>query len=135
MIDTGQSSTLLHAKKFSGEVGPTYWGILNFGQLNHFTSLQHLIQCNVFIPFKLCDEKTNILDMGKQRRRSSSQLNSAFVFTTCIVQFLYFLNPKFQASNHLLSLYSLVCVRPVWKSHCWFSHDAAPYSYIHMDTS
>ena len=27
----------------------------------------------------------------------------------------YFLNPKFQASSHLLSLYSSVCVRPCWK--------------------
>ena len=32
-----------------------------------------------------------------------------------IVQFLYFLNPKFQASNHLMWLYSLVCVGPGWK--------------------
>ena len=28
------------------------------------------------------------------------------------VQSLYFLNPKFRASNHLLWLYSRVCVRP-----------------------
>ena len=31
---------------------------------------------------------------------------SAFVFTTWIVQSLYFLNPKFQASSHLLWLYN-----------------------------
>ena len=37
---------------------------------------------------------------------------SAFVFTTLIVQSLYFLNTKFQASSHLLCLYSLVCVGP-----------------------
>ena len=37
---------------------------------------------------------------------------SAFVFATRIVQSLYYLNPKFQASNHLLWLYSLVCVGP-----------------------
>ena len=30
-----------------------------------------------------------------------SKLISAFVFATRIVQFLYFLNPKFQASSHL----------------------------------
>ena len=35
------------------------------------------------------------------------QLISAFVFTTRIVQSLYFLNPKFQASSHLLWLISL----------------------------
>ena len=40
------------------------------------------------------------------------QLISAFVFATQIVQSLYFLNPKFQASGHLLWLYSLVCVGP-----------------------
>ena len=37
---------------------------------------------------------------------------SAFVFATWIVQFLYFPNPKFQASSHLLWLYSPVCARP-----------------------
>ena len=33
--------------------------------------------------------------------------------------------PKFQASRHLLYLYSLVCVGPGRKPECWFSHDAA----------
>ena len=77
--------------------------------------------------------KTNNLHRRKQRRRSASQLRStaklisAFVFATRIVQFLYFLNPKFQVSSHLLCFYSLVCVGPVWKPHCWFSHKAAQY--------
>ena len=38
-------------------------------------------------------EKTGFLPM---------QLHRAFVFATQIVQFLFFLNPKFQASSHLL---------------------------------
>ena len=42
----------------------------------------------------------------------TAKLISAFVFALYIVQSLYFLNPKFQASSHLLSLYSLVCVGP-----------------------
>ena len=42
----------------------------------------------------------------------SAKLISAFVIATWIVQSLYYLNPKFQASRHLLWLYSLVCVRP-----------------------
>ena len=42
----------------------------------------------------------------------TAQLISAFVFATRIVQFLYFLNPKFQVSSHLLWMYSLVCVGP-----------------------
>ena len=56
-----------------------------------------------------CHEKTGFLQMRKQRRRSAS---SAFVFAIRIVQFLYYVNPKFQASSHLLWLYSLVCVGP-----------------------
>ena len=42
----------------------------------------------------------------------TAKLISAFVFATQIVQSLYFLNLKFQASNHLLWLCSLVCVGP-----------------------
>ena len=53
------------------------------------------------------------------------KLISAFVFATQIVQSLFFLNPKFQASSCLLWLYSLVCVGPVQKPHCWFSHEMA----------
>ena len=42
----------------------------------------------------------------------TAKLISAFVFAIRIVQFLYYLNPKFQASSHLLWLYSPVCVGP-----------------------
>ena len=35
------------------------------------------------------------------------------------------LNPKFQASSSFLCLYRPVCVRPVRKPHCWFSHKTA----------
>ena len=45
----------------------------------------------------------------------SMKLISAYVFATWIVKFLYFLHLKFLVSNHFLCLYSLVCVRPVWK--------------------
>ena len=38
---------------------------------------------------------------------------------------LYLLNPKFQASSHLLLLYSLVCVRPVGKREDRFFRDVA----------
>ena len=82
-----------------------------------------------YLIFELPHEKTNNLHMQKQRHRSASRspLISAFVFTTRIVQFLYFLNPKFPVSSRLLCLYSPVCVRPVWKPHCWFSHEAAHF--------
>ena len=42
----------------------------------------------------------------------TAKLINAFVFATRIVQSLYFLNPKFQASSHLLWLYRPVCVGP-----------------------
>ena len=42
----------------------------------------------------------------------TAKLISAFVFALRIVQSLYYLNPKFQASIHLLLQYSLVCVGP-----------------------
>ena len=43
------------------------------------------------------------------RNREAVQL---FVFPTKLEQSLYFLNPKFQASSHILWLYSPVCVGP-----------------------
>ena len=55
----------------------------------------------------------------------TAKLISAYVFATRIVQYLYFLNPKFPASSHLLWLLRLVRVGPVRKSHCWFSHNVA----------
>ena len=42
----------------------------------------------------------------------TTELISDFVFATRILQSLYFLNPKYQASSHLLWQYSLVCVGP-----------------------
>ena len=49
---------------------------------------------------------------NKDADQLTAKLISAFVFATQIVQFLYYLNPKFQASSHLLWLYSPVCVGP-----------------------
>ena len=42
----------------------------------------------------------------------TAKLISAFVFATRIVQSLFFLNPKFQATSHLLWLHSPLGVRP-----------------------
>ena len=60
--------------------------------------------------------KTNNLHTRKQRRRSASQyLNCeadqrlCFRCTDSTIP-VYFLNPKFPASSHLLCLYSSVCV-------------------------
>ena len=81
--------------------------------------------------------KTKNLPRRKQRRRSASRsqisfavnakLISAFVFATRIAHFLFILNPKVQASSLILCLYSLICVRPGRKPHCWFSHAAAHF--------
>ena len=57
--------------------------------------------------------------------RGTAKLISAFVFAAQIVQFLFYLNPKFQASRSFLCLYRPVCIRPFQKPHCWFSHNAA----------
>ena len=57
--------------------------------------------------------------------RGTAKLISAFVFATRMVQFLFYLNPKFQASSYFLCLCRPVCVGPVRKPHCLFSHEAA----------
>ena len=63
--------------------------------------------------------------IGENKDAVTAKLISAFVFASRIVQFLFYLNPKFHASSSFLCLYRLVCVGPVRKPHCWFSHEAA----------
>ena len=48
-----------------------------------------------------------------------------FVFATRIVQSLYYLNQKFQASSHLMWLYSPICVGPGRKPRGPVSHNEA----------
>ena len=43
------------------------------------------------------------------------------------------LNPKFQAFSSFLCLYRSVCVGPVRKPHCWFSHEAAHITRTYCD--
>ena len=66
----------------------------------------------------ICENK------GADQLRSAvpAKLISAFVFATQIV---YFLNTKFPASNHLLLLYSQVCVGPGRNPNCCFFHAQA----------
>ena len=72
--------------------------------------------CRGHLNFEPRHEKTCVLHMHKQRRRSAARLTaqqiSTFVFAKEIVQPPFFLNMKFQASSHRLWLYSPVCVRP-----------------------
>ena len=65
-----------------------------------------------------------------QLRGFTAKLISAFVFATRIVQFLFYLNLKFQAYSSFLCLYRPVCVGPVRKPHCWFSPRGGSYSHI-----
>ena len=61
-------------------------------------------------------EKKRIFAYVKTKTQISfavtAKLISALEFATRIVQSLFFLNPKFQASSHLIKLYRPVCVRP-----------------------
>ena len=63
----------------------------------------------------ICENK------GADQLRGNREADHSFVFATRIVQFLYFLNPKFPVSSHLLCLYRPICVGPVRKPHYWFS--------------
>ena len=62
--------------------------------------------------FTYAKTKTQISFAVTAKLVVTAKLISAFVFATWILQSLYFLNPKFQASNHLSLLYSPVCVGP-----------------------
>ena len=62
--------------------------------------------------------------------RGNREADQRLFFATRIVQILFYLNPKFQASSSFLCLYRSVCVGPVRKPHCWFSHEAAHMSKV-----
>ena len=59
--------------------------------------------------FCVCENK------DADQLRCDRELISAFVFATRIVHSFFFLDTKFQASSHLMWLYSLVCVGHGWK--------------------
>ena len=63
----------------------------------------------------------------------TAKLINPFFFATRIVQSLNCLNPKFQASSHLLSLYSMVCVGPGRKPEDRFSHNEAQIRCVFDD--
>ena len=92
------------------------------------TGTAEIRQEDIFVP---PHGKTNNLHRRKTKTQISfavtAKLISAFVFATRIVQFLPYLTPKFHASSSFLCLYRLVCVGPVRKPHCWFSHEAAHF--------
>ena len=74
--------------------------------------IMHIVKLIIFEPRR---EKIGFLHMRKQNEISfavTAKLISAFVFAIRIVQSLFYLNLKFQASSHLVWLYSPVCVGP-----------------------
>ena len=79
-----------------------------------FTNLTRLKHHFIIEPHH---EKTGLLPIYTKTKAEiicavTAQLISIFVFSTLIVQFLFFLDPKLQASNHVLYLYWPVCVGP-----------------------
>ena len=70
------------------------------------------------LQFEPCSEKTCFMHICKNK--GTDQLHSdsiakqclCFIYIYSVVQSLYFPNPKFKASGHLLWLYSSVYVRP-----------------------
>ena len=56
--------------------------------------------------FCICENK------DADQLKVTAKLISAFVFAKWIVQYLFYLNPKFQVSRDLLWLHSPVCFRP-----------------------
>ena len=56
--------------------------------------------------FCICENK------DADQLRGNHEADQRLGCVTCKVQFLFYLNPKFQVFSHLLWLYSPVCVRP-----------------------
>ena len=78
-----------------------------------FYHINSLKTCHIYMSgimrktaFCICENKTQL------SFAVAAKLISAFVFATRIVQTLYYLYLKFQASSHLLWLYIRVCVGP-----------------------
>ena len=72
-----------------------------------FPILNHMLQWRVYaIKFELRHEKPNVLHICENKDadqlRGNREADGRFCFPTSIVRFLYFSNPKFQASSHLL---------------------------------
>ena len=74
----------------------------------------------------ICENK------GADQLRSNCEADQrlCFRYSDSTSLFLFYLNPKFQASSSFLCLYRPVCVGPVRKPHCWFSHETALLIHI-----
>ena len=71
----------------------------------------------------ICIGENKGADQLRGHREADQRL--CFHYSDSTIPLLQCFNPKFQASSSFLCLYRPVCVRPVRKPHCWFSHEAA----------
>ena len=77
----------------------------------------------------ICENK------GVDQLRSNCEADQRLCFRySASAIILFYLNPKFQASSSFLRLYRPVCVGPVQKPHCWFSHETAQL-WVKYDTN
>ena len=76
----------------------------------------------------ICIGENKDADQLRGNREADQRL--CFGYPDSTIPLLDYLNPKFQASSSFLCLYRPVCVRPLRKPHCWFSHEAAQTSAV-----
>ena len=69
----------------------------------------------------ICIGENKDADQLRGNREADQRL--CFRYWDSIIPLL--LKSEFQASSSFLCLYRPVCVGPVRKPHCWFSHEAA----------
>ena len=114
--------------QFSSDTLPNLFasgGCCNMGRCHHSILGQRNIMIVIEPPHGKNQQFAYVKTKAQISFAVTAKLISAFVFTTRIVQFLFYLNPKFQASSSFLCLYRPVCVGPVRKPHCWFSQKGA----------
>ena len=114
------------------EVVKRMWEIVKERKLEVFICVR--ISSVVWSPFvsvqllyrsRFMGKPTICIGENKGAHQLTAKLISTIVFANRIVQFLLYVNPKFQASGLLLWLYSPVRVGPDRKPHCWFAHETA----------
>ena len=69
----------------------------------------------------ICIGENKDADQLSSNREADQRL--CFCYSDSTIPLL--LKTEFQASCSFLCLYRPVCVGPVWKPHCWFSHEVA----------
>ena len=84
----------------------------------YFVKILEVVLSKLFEPPHVKTNNLHRQKKGSDQLRSYCEADHTYVFAVRIVQFLYFLIPKFPASNHLLCLYNPVCVGPGRNPNC-----------------